>query len=601
MATTRTVTVKSSGGDYTDLATALSTESKNLVSLDRVLVIELYASAGAQAKFALSGWTMDATRYLKIVAPAGQRHAGLWTTGKSRIVDTSGGYGTAIATVNASDFVVFEGMQFEQQQGNNNEGKGIVVDDVGSGGILTLKDCIIRQAVGATTPAYSNGGIHLFATGAHEVRVQRTLVNGFAWGIWARFSTAARTILLYNPTLVDGINGGIDFSGLYGATVARIKNALIQGSGTNFLDTVSGITKDYVTILTQDTTSPTVGLRSKTVSFVGGGDYTPASGDTAAKDAGTDLSADSYLPHTTDLAGYTVSGSWDVGALEYQAAATPALLVDTQPSTTASGYIMSPSPIVEMTTDGSTVDTGFTGNITAALIGSGGVLLGTTTVAAVAGVATFSALRPCIAGSYTLRFSASGVDDLDSDSFTVTTAGGGSGTILLGGGMYTTQIRRNDGTAALRRIYFDIRDDVGAAWSGSVTGVKAKLGVNGVGNDDSSADIVRVAGALHYVELAQTDTDIAEGSVITGRVPAASGRLEATGAGQIIPGDSYAAAVSETSLVNKIVRAANGADGYIARKNVAESRIELVIPGVGTVNIPASFDEASVPVDAIGE
>jgi hypothetical protein len=175
---------------------------------------------------------------------------------------------------------------------------------------------------------------------------------------------------------------------------------------------------------------------------------------------------------------------------------------------------------------------------------------------------------------------------------------------LLGGSMSAVQIRRNEATASLRRIPLWIYDDTADAdpWAGSVTGLKAKLSTALGSEGDSPADIVRVAGALHYVELAQTYTDIAEGSTITARVPAASGRRESLPAGaQIIPADSYVTGITETGLKNSLVRAMNGADGYIVRKNVAEGRIELVIPSVGTVNIPATFSEASVPVDAVGE
>lgn len=300
---------------------------------------------------------------------------------------------------------------------------------------------------------------------------------------------------------------------------------------------------------------------------------------------------------SSDSNGYDRGPHWQEFSVNDTIPTTAALVVTTQPSNTASGYVMSPAPVVRMTTDGSTTDTGFTGNITVAIVGPGGVLLGTTTVAASAGVATFNALRPCIAGTYQLRFSASGVPDLDSANFTVTS---GSGATISGGDMPDVEIRRNEGTANLRRIPLLIEDDAGAAWAGSVTGVKARLSQNFGSETDSPADIVRVAGKLHYVECAQAYTDIAEGGKITARVPAASGRREALAIGKIIPADTYAAAVNETSLTNKIVRAVNGADGYIVEKDPLNNQITLTIPGVGTITIPARFLDSSKPVDALG-
>ncbi len=166
--------------------------------------------------------------------------------------------------------------------------------------------------------------------------------------------------------------------------------------------------------------------------------------------------------------------------------------------------------------------------------------------------------------------------------------------------MSSVQIRRNEATASLRRIPLTIRDDAGAAWAASVTGVKAKLSVNGAAETDSPADIVRVAGTRHYVELAQPYTDIAEGSIISARVIADTGRLEASSDAQIIPADSYADAVSETSLVRSIVRAANGADGFSVVKDPDSNQITLNIPGVRTINIPATFSESSPAVTSLG-
>jgi hypothetical protein len=60
------------------------------------------------------------------------------------------------------------------------------------------------------------------------------------------------------------------------------------------------------------------------------------------------------------------------------------------------------------------------------------------------------------------------------------------------------------------------------------------------------------------------------------------------------------AAGAITALVNAIVRAANGADGYAIEKDPANNQIVLTIPGVGTVNIPATFSSTSVGVDAVG-
>lgn len=100
---------------------------------------------------------------------------------------------------------------------------------------------------------------------------------------------------------------------------------------------------------------------------------------------------------------------------------TPALKFTTQPANTNSGAGMA-NVVVSATTDGTTVDTSFTGNITLSLLSGDGVLSGTLTRAAVAGVATFNDLSILgyTTGARTLQAAASGYSNLPSASFTIT-------------------------------------------------------------------------------------------------------------------------------------------------------------------------------------
>jgi hypothetical protein len=54
-----------------------------------------------------------------------------------------------------------------------------------------------------------------------------------------------------------------------------------------------------------------------------GDDFHLNASDTVAKNKGTDLSGDSYLPFSDDIDGQTRSGTWDIGADEYVAAGNP--------------------------------------------------------------------------------------------------------------------------------------------------------------------------------------------------------------------------------------------------------------------------------------
>lgn len=104
-------------------------------------------------------------------------------------------------------------------------------------------------------------------------------------------------------------------------------------------------------------------------------------------------------------------------------------------------------------------------------------------------------------------------------------------------------IQKNASTASLRRIFVLIYSDTDGVtpWAGSVSGVKAQISFRGGSEAASSADITRVGGAVHYVELTQSESNTASVTpgVVTARVAAASGRLEGVGIAAVVDYDPY--------------------------------------------------------------
>lgn len=174
------------------------------------------------------------------------------------------------------------------------------------------------------------------------------------------YTGSAAKAYIYNATVIDrgstGTASAFSVDGDSGAEL-RFKNLLIQGPNCY----TSGSPDEAVTILTEDTTSPTVGLRSKVITFADAGneDFRLASGDTDAIGAGTDLSADTYWPFSTDGDGTTRSGSWDVGADEYVSASTTFYLLDSAASGSNFGQLQQggSAPSTATTATGWTVDT----------------------------------------------------------------------------------------------------------------------------------------------------------------------------------------------------------------------------------------------------
>ncbi len=89
MATQRLRTVKTSAGDYTTLAAAIVGEADDLVADDVYLTIECYPMSDT-AQVDVDGFTTDATRYIEINSPVGNRHAGTWNTSVYRLECTDG-------------------------------------------------------------------------------------------------------------------------------------------------------------------------------------------------------------------------------------------------------------------------------------------------------------------------------------------------------------------------------------------------------------------------------------------------------------------------------------------------------------------------------
>src|SRR5207244_1134671 len=121
----------------------------------------------------------------------------------------------------------------------------------------------------------------------------------------------------------------------------------------------------------------------------------------------------------TSLAG-AISAAFNITP-----AAATQLVFGQQPTGATAGVAISPAITVRALDGSGNVATGFTGTVIIAIANNagGGTLAGTTAVAAVAGVATFSNLSINKAGSgYTLSAAANGVTETTSTGFTISPA-----------------------------------------------------------------------------------------------------------------------------------------------------------------------------------
>ena len=141
----------------------------------------------------------------------------------------------------------------------------------------------------------------------------------------------------------------------------------------------------------------------------------------------TDLSINKTATGYTLTASATGLGGATSTAFNITPAAAAQLVFSRQPpANTAAGANMTPGPSVTAQDQFGNVATGFTGNLTMS-IGTnpgGGTLSGTTTVPAVSGIATFTALRINKSGTgYTLVASGTGLTPGTSAAFNITAGG----------------------------------------------------------------------------------------------------------------------------------------------------------------------------------
>ncbi len=217
-------------------------------------------------------------------------------------------------------------------------------------------------------------------------------------------------------------------------------------TSTPFAITPAGPSGTMTTITAQPTSLPADGASTSTITVdvrdafgnrrAVGGDQVALSTTAGTIGPVTDLTNGTYtavLTAPSTAATATVTGTVGGAPITDNAlvvfgsvAPTPVGLVFAQqPGSTQVGAAISPAVTVRAVDGGGSIVPSFTGIVTIALGANpgGGTLSGTTTAAAVAGVATFANLRISQPGAgYTLTASATGLAGATSASFTVTTA-----------------------------------------------------------------------------------------------------------------------------------------------------------------------------------
>ncbi len=247
-------------------------------------------------------------------------------------------------------------------------------------------------------------------------------VNGVASFSNLIFNTAGT----YTLSVSDGSLTGATTSAITISPAAASKLAITQAPTTGTAGQASGtsltvaIEDAFGNVVTGNSSSVTVALASGPAGF--------ASGSTTSAAAVNGVATFSKLifntagTYTLSVSGASLSGATS-GSFTVSAAAASKLLVNQAPSAGVAGQALSPSLTVSVEDAFGNVVTGNSSTVTVSSAGPAQLASNSTaSVAAVNGIATFSALYLDATGSYTLSVSDGSLTGATTGSFTVSSA-----------------------------------------------------------------------------------------------------------------------------------------------------------------------------------
>lgn len=276
-------------------------------------------TAADTTKFIIDGWTPGSFKIILKTDPnaAAGRHVGIYSTSKARL-ETSLTVGFDYSIQILENNVEITGYQVGcATSGSASDAAGISVSTFAGVAVTGAKieGCFIKKLSGTVGPCQ---GLRVWVSGS-IARIGKNIFvdwrNGAA-DFWASVSFAnSPTLYIYRNTAINSYYG-------YQCNGQLTKQNIAQSCTDGYSGVVAASSDRNCSDIAADApgTNPVTG----TVTFVGGGDYHLAAADTVAKDAGISLSSDADYPLSTDIDEQSITGTPDLGADEYFAAAADA-------------------------------------------------------------------------------------------------------------------------------------------------------------------------------------------------------------------------------------------------------------------------------------
>lgn len=302
-------TINKPGEDYNTLT--LWEDAKNAdITAGNAEVAECYDDDGTLTDWlVINGWTTDSDSYIKVYAPAGERHSGYEGTGFRWVNSTSF---RQTCQIN-EEFVRLEALEIEQTITN----RDIIFTNYAEGqdGEIWVSHCII-QGAGASI------GINHYPTGGGTSLVGK-FWNNKIYNVALGFSIRGDVANVYSNSI--STVSSIGFRRLVGTAYLKNNVSMDFGGANDY----TGTWTNAVNNASEDGTAP--GSNTQTVTSSdwdstvesNSGFLVPADGGNL-QDTGTSLSSDSDGLQFSDDITFTVrSGTWDIGAHESIVAVPP--------------------------------------------------------------------------------------------------------------------------------------------------------------------------------------------------------------------------------------------------------------------------------------
>lgn len=298
MATVVTHIIAASGGDYTSLSAWQTAQARNLVSADEIAVAEVRDFDLAE-NLSISGWTTDATRYIKIVAPVAYRH-----TLKPRSVS---GAGFRMGSINIpANHVYLEGLELYRA-----DGAARSLGFSGSPVVVDIDSCLIHDSI-----ADSSGYVISQSPSSLTLRMRNTVVYGSARMIDTRTMVSATisNCVFWRHSDQFGLVADSEltckntYCGKASGSSEDFWTGAASPAGNNNASSDSTATTDYAT----GSITSIAGSAVFTSVTSGSEDFNLKTGTNALVGAGENL----YSDFTLDALGDSrpSSGAWDIGA-----------------------------------------------------------------------------------------------------------------------------------------------------------------------------------------------------------------------------------------------------------------------------------------------